>query len=65
MNYLVLKILCRKAWKVAFIYLCIDRSKKEDKDRLCIFNESGNTYVESVSETEPFKKNESIKHCFF
>ena len=54
MSYDDFKELCRKSWEEDYNYLCIDRSKKRDQGRYCIFNESTNTYVECTPETKPF-----------
>ena len=45
---------CHKAWKERFNYLCIDMAKVENDGKFRIFNESKNTYVECICETEAF-----------
>ena len=54
MNYDEFKELCRKSWEQDYNYICIDRSKKRDQGRYCIFNESKNTYLEATPQTKPF-----------
>ena len=54
MNYDEFKELCRKSWEEDYNYLCIDRSKKRDQGRYCIYNESKNTYLEATPQTKPF-----------
>ena len=56
MNYDVFKDLCRKSWEEDYNYLCIDRSKKRDRDqgKYCICNESKKTYIEATPQTKPF-----------
>ena len=54
MNYDEFKDLCRKSWEEDYNYLCIDRSKKRDQGRYCIFNESKKTYLEATPQTKPF-----------
>ena len=46
--------MCHKAWSERFKYLCIAmaRNKNEGKNR--IFNESKNTYIECICQTEAF-----------
>ena len=48
------KEMCHKAWSEKFYYLCIDMTKIENKGEYRIFNESKNTYIECISETEAF-----------
>ena len=48
------KELCRKSWEEDYNYLCIDRSKKRDQGRYCIFNKRKNTYIECTPETKAF-----------
>ena len=38
MSFEKYKELCRKSWEEDYIYLCIDKSKKRDQGRYCIFN---------------------------
>ena len=54
MNYDEFKELCRKSWDEDYNYLCIDRSKKRDRGKYCICNESKKTYIEATPQTEPF-----------
>ena len=54
MSYDEFKELCRKSWEDDYNYLCIDRSKKRDRGRYCICNESRNTYLEATPQTKPF-----------
>ena len=53
MNYDEFKQMCHKACDEKFNYLCIVITKKNDgNDR--IFNESKNTYIECICESEAF-----------
>ena len=45
MNYDEFKELCRKSWDEVYNYLCIDRSKKRDRGKDCICNETKKTYI--------------------
>ena len=45
MNYDEFKELCRKSWDEDYIYLCIDRSKKRDRGKYCICNESKKKHI--------------------
>ena len=54
MSYYEFKQLCKKSWEEEYNYLCIDRSKKKDQGRYCICNESKNTYIQCIPETDPF-----------
>ena len=45
---------CRVAWSEKFNYLCIDMTKNKNEGKYQIFNESKNTYIESISESEAF-----------
>ena len=54
MNYDEFKELCRKSWDEDYNYLYIDRSKKRDRGKYCICNESKNTYLEATPQTKPF-----------
>ena len=54
MSYDEIKEFCRKCWEDEDNYLYIDRSKKKDQGRYCIYIESKNTYTESSPETNPF-----------
>ena len=46
--------MCRVAWSEEFNYLCIDMTKNKNEGKYRIFNESKNTYIECVCETEAF-----------
>ena len=48
------KEMCRVAWGQKFNYLCIDMTKNKNEGKYRIFNESKNTYLECIPETEPF-----------
>ena len=54
MNYDEFKGLCRKSWDEDYNYLCIDRSKKRDQGKYCIYNENKRTYIEATPQTKPF-----------
>ena len=54
MKYDEFKEMCHKAWSERFNYLCIDMTKNRDNGKYRIFNESKNTYIECVCETEAF-----------
>ena len=54
MNYDEFKELCRKSWEEDYNYLYIDRSKKRDQGKYCIYNESKNSYIECTPERKPF-----------
>ena len=54
MSYDEFKDLCRKSWEEDYNYLCIDRSKKRDRGKYCICNESKNTCIEATPQTKPF-----------
>ena len=56
MKYDEVKELCHKARIERFNYHCIDKSKNENEGKNRLFNESENTYLESILESEPFKK---------
>ena len=53
MNYDEFKDLCRKSWEEDYNYLCIDRSKKRDRGKYCICNESKKTFIEATPQTKP------------
>ena len=53
MSYDEFKQLCRKAWEDDYNYLCIGNSKKRDRGRCCVCNESKNTYTECIPEMIP------------
>ena len=55
MMYDEFKEMCHKAWDEQFNYLCIDMTKNKNEGKYRIFNESKNTYIECVCETEAFK----------
>ena len=48
------KEMCRKAWSEKFIYLCKDMTKKENDGKYSVFNESKNTYIGNVAQSEAF-----------
>ena len=48
------KEMCRVAWGKKFKYLCIDMNKNKNEGKYRIFNESKDTYIECIPETEPF-----------
>ena len=54
MKYGEFKEICHKAWSERINYLCIDLTKCKNEGKYRIFNESENTYIESILETEPF-----------
>ena len=54
MNYDEFKDLCRKSWDEDYNYLCVDRFKKRDQGKYCIYNENKNSYIECTPETKPF-----------
>ena len=54
LNYDEFKELCRKSWDEDYNYLCIDRSKKRDQGKYCIYNENERTYIEATPQTKPF-----------
>ena len=54
MNYDEFKQMCHKAWDENFNYLCIDITKNKNDGKYRIFNESKNTYIECICETEAF-----------
>ena len=49
------KELCGISWEDEYTYLAHDRSKNIDQGRYCICYECKNSYLECVSEIEPFK----------
>ena len=55
MKYDEFKEVCRKAWSEKFNYLCIEMTENKNECMHCIFNESKNTYIECIPETEAFK----------
>ena len=50
----LIKEMCRVAWSEKFNYLCIDMNKNKNEGKYRIFNESKNTYIESICENEAF-----------
>ena len=54
MKYDEFKEMCHKAWDEKYNYLCIDMTKNKNNGKYRIFNESKNTYIECICETEPF-----------
>ena len=55
MNYDEFKQMCHKAWDEKFNYLCIDITKNKNDGKYRIFNESKNTYIECICESEAFE----------
>ena len=53
MKYDEFKAMCHKAWSERFKYLFIDMTKKND-GIYRIFNESKNTHIGCICETEAF-----------
>ena len=53
MNHDEFKEMCRVAWSENFNYLYIDMTKNKNKGKY-FFNESKNTYIEFICETESF-----------
>ena len=54
MIYDELKEMCRVAWKDRFNYLCVDMTKNKNEGKYRIVNESKNTHIECICETELF-----------
>ena len=54
MIYDEVKEMCRVAWSEKFNYLCIDMIKNKNEGKYRIFNESKNTYIDCICETEAF-----------
>ena len=54
MNYDEFKQMCHKAWDEKYNYLCIDKTKNKNDGKYRIFNESKNTYIECLCESDPF-----------
>ena len=44
--------MCRKAWGEKFKYLCFDMTKNKKEGKYRIVNESKNTYIECICESE-------------
>ena len=53
-KYDAFKEMRRVAWSEQINYFCIDMSKNKNDVKYHIFNESKNTYIECIPETEPF-----------
>ena len=45
---------CRESWSEKFNYLCIDMTRKEKKVEYRISNESKNTIIECIPESDSF-----------
>ena len=54
MKYDEYKEMCHEAWSGRFNYLCIDMTKNKNDGKNRIFNESKNTYIKCICETENF-----------
>ena len=54
MTYDEFKEMCHKTWSERFNKLCIDMTKNKNESKYRIFNESKNTYMECICETEAF-----------
>ena len=54
MKYDEFKEMFHKAWSERFNYPCIDMTKDENDGKYRIFNESKNTYIECICETEAY-----------
>ena len=54
MNYDDFKEICRVSLGEKFNYLCIDLVRNKNDGTYRIFNESKNTYLECICETETF-----------
>ena len=54
MTYDEFKEMCRVTWGEKFNYLCINMTKTKNEGKYRSFNESKNTYIDSIPETEPF-----------
>ena len=54
MNYDEFKLMCHKAWDEKYNYLCIDMTKNKNEGKYRIFNENKTTYIDCISESEPF-----------
>ena len=54
MIYDEFKEMCRVAWSEKLIYLCIDTTKNKSEGKYRIFDESKNTYIECIPESELF-----------
>ena len=56
MIYDEFKEMCRVGWSEKFNYLCIDMTKIKTEGKYRIFNESKNTCIECICESEAFYK---------
>ena len=54
MIYDEFKEMCRLAWSKKFNYLYIDMTKNKNEGKYRVYNESKNTYIECIPESEPF-----------
>ena len=54
MNYDEFKLMCHKAWGEKYNYLCIDVTRNKNEGKYRIFNESKHTYIDCITESEPF-----------
>ena len=54
MIYDEFKEMCHKAWNEKYNLLCIDITKNKNEGKNRIFNESKTTYIDCISESEPF-----------
>ena len=54
MKYDEFKQMCHKAWDEKYNYLCIDMSKNNKQGKYRFFNESKDTYIDCICETEAF-----------
>ena len=52
MKYNEFKEMCHSAWSEKFNYLCIDMTQNKNECKYRIFNESKNTLIECIPETE-------------
>ena len=52
MNYGEFKYICHKTWSERFNYFCIDMTKIKNEGKRGILNESKNTFIECIPETE-------------
>ena len=46
--------MCRAAWSEKFNYLCIDMTKNKNEGKYRIINESKETNIDCICESEPF-----------
>ena len=54
MEYSEIREMFREALSERFNFLCIDMTKNKNEGKYRNFNESNNTYSESILEIEPF-----------